>query len=87
MEVDKFSLNEAVTGVTDMDNGNLKLAECCLVTFIRVLALAIIPSSSINLMNIFSLLYYDCLLSVCYQLYLIWFGREEDKNKILYSNY
>ena len=69
MEVDKFSLNEAVTGVTDMDNGNRKLAECSLVTFIRVLALAIIPSSSINLMNIFSLLYYDivcCLSAISY---------------------
>ena len=53
MEVDKFSLSEAVTGVTDLDNGNLKLAECCLVTFIRPLALAIILSSSINMASDF----------------------------------
>ena len=67
MEVDKFSLSEAVTGVTDLDNGNLKLAECCLVTFIRALALAIILSSSINPLSVnnvcLDLYIYDCVLS------------------------
>ena len=50
MEVDRFALNGAVTGVTDMDNGIFKFAQYCLVTLTtkRVLALAIILPPSVN---------------------------------------
>ena len=78
MEVDKFSLSEAVTGVTDLDNGNLKLAECCLVTFIRALALAIILSSSINPLALIMFAWICIFMIVCCLLSaicnLVWSG-------------